>query len=60
MPYRRLPKTDQARLRALKQAIQHAGEVEFKLTSTRRCLTTSSIATRCVMHACISRILFRC
>lgn len=30
MPYRRLPKTDQARLRALKQAILHAGEVEFK------------------------------
>ena len=29
MPYRRLPKTDQARLRALQQAVQHAGEVEF-------------------------------
>ncbi|MBO5817677.1 MAG: hypothetical protein J6R26_07050 [Paludibacteraceae bacterium] len=29
MPYRRLPKTDQARLRALKQAILHAGEVAF-------------------------------
>ena len=29
MPYRRLPKTDQARLRALKQAIRHAGEVAF-------------------------------
>ncbi len=29
MPYRRLPKTDKARLRALKQAIIRAGEVEF-------------------------------
>ena len=29
MPYRRLPKTDQARLHALKQAVHHAGEVEF-------------------------------
>ncbi len=29
MPYRRLPKTDQARLRALQQAVHHAGEVEF-------------------------------
>jgi hypothetical protein len=30
MPYRRLPKTDQARLRALKQAIFRSGEVDFK------------------------------
>ena len=29
MPYRRLPKTDQARLRALKQAILRAGEVAY-------------------------------
>ena len=29
MPYRRLPKTDQARLHALKQAVHRAGEVEF-------------------------------
>ena len=29
MPYRRLPKTDQARLRALKQAVRRAGEVAF-------------------------------
>ena len=29
MPYRRLPKTDQARLYALKQAVHRAGEVEF-------------------------------
>ena len=29
MPYRRLPKTDQARLHALKQAVHHAEEVEF-------------------------------
>ncbi len=29
MPYRRLPKTDQARLHALKKAVHRAGEVEF-------------------------------
>ena len=29
MPYRRLPKTDQARLYALKQAVQRASEVAF-------------------------------
>ena len=29
MPYRRLPKTDQARLYALKQAVHRAGEVAF-------------------------------
>lgn len=29
MPYRRLPKTDQARLRALKQAVRRAGELAF-------------------------------
>ena len=29
MPYRRLPKTDQARLYALQQAVRHAGEVEY-------------------------------
>lgn len=29
MPYRRLPKTDQARLRALQQAVRQAGEVAF-------------------------------
>lgn len=29
MPYRRLPKTDQARLRALQQAVRHASEAEF-------------------------------
>lgn len=29
MPYRRLPKTDQARLRALQRAVQRAGEAEF-------------------------------
>lgn len=29
MPYRRLPKTDQARLRALKTAVQTAGETAF-------------------------------
>lgn len=29
MPYRRLPKTDQARLRALQQAVKQAGEVAF-------------------------------
>ena len=29
MPYRRLPKTDQARLRALQQAVRQAGEAAF-------------------------------
>lgn len=29
MPYRRLPKTDQSRLRALQQAVRRAGEAEF-------------------------------
>ncbi len=29
MPYRRLPKTDQARLRALQQAVRQAGDVAF-------------------------------
>ena len=29
MPYRRLPKTDQARLYALQQAVRHAGEMDF-------------------------------
>ena len=46
MPYRRLPKTDQARLRALQQAVRQAGEVDFNqqainyktLTEARRLL----------------------
>ena len=29
MPYRRLPNTDQARLRSLKRAIQRSSEAEF-------------------------------
>ena len=46
MPYRRLPKTDQSRLRALQQAVRQAGEVDFNqqainyktLTEARRLL----------------------
>ena len=29
MPYRRLPKTDQARLRALQRAVQQAGNAAY-------------------------------
>ena len=40
MPYRRLPKTDQARLRALQRAIQQAGnKKEIKKIKIQTCVS---------------------
>ncbi len=48
MPYRRLPKTDQARLRALQQAVRQADEASFNQQAIK--YKTLTEAKRLLMH----------
>lgn len=48
MPYRRLPKTDKTRLRALQQAVQHANEADYN--DQPICYQTLSAAQRLLLQ----------